>query len=112
MGLIIILFLTLLARTKPENQTCKVIEKAELMELSRDGDLNIAGVFSITSTRTLVDNDYQAIPYSYCKGLVNAKHANFMLCELLFLRRCDDWVNSQCVCAAPHPVFVDITTES
>ncbi|XP_007566781.1 extracellular calcium-sensing receptor-like [Poecilia latipinna] len=68
MGLIIILFLTLLAGTKPENQTCKVIEKTELMEFSRDGDLNIAGVFSITSTRTLVDNDYKAIPYSYCTG--------------------------------------------
>ncbi|XP_043976309.1 extracellular calcium-sensing receptor-like [Gambusia affinis] len=68
MALIIILFLTLLAGTKPENQTCKVIEKAELMEFSKDGDLNIAGVFSITSTRTLVDNDYQAVPYSYCKG--------------------------------------------
>lgn len=112
MALIIILFLTLLAGTKPENQTCKVIEKAELMEFSKDGDLNIAGVFSITSTRTLVDNDYQAVPYSYCKGLVNAKYGKYMLCVQLFLCRCDDWLNSQCLCVAPHPVFVDITTGS
>ncbi|XP_063763489.1 LOW QUALITY PROTEIN: extracellular calcium-sensing receptor-like [Eleginops maclovinus] len=37
------------------------------MEFSKEGDLIIGGVFSITSTRKLNDNDYQAIPNTYCQ---------------------------------------------
>ncbi|XP_033971283.1 extracellular calcium-sensing receptor-like [Trematomus bernacchii] len=36
------------------------------MEFSKEGDLIIGGVFSITSTRKLNDNGYQALPNSYC----------------------------------------------
>uniref|UniRef100_A0A3Q1F8B8 G-protein coupled receptors family 3 profile domain-containing protein n=1 Tax=Acanthochromis polyacanthus TaxID=80966 RepID=A0A3Q1F8B8_9TELE len=36
------------------------------MEFSKEGDLMIGGVFSMTSTRKLVDNNYQKFPYSYC----------------------------------------------
>ncbi|XP_067452001.1 extracellular calcium-sensing receptor-like [Thunnus thynnus] len=67
MGWITIILLTLLATTKSENQTCRVIGQTGFMEFSKEGDLIIGGVFSMTSTRTVVDNDYQAIPYAYCK---------------------------------------------
>uniref|UniRef100_A0A3Q2PU45 Extracellular calcium-sensing receptor-like n=1 Tax=Fundulus heteroclitus TaxID=8078 RepID=A0A3Q2PU45_FUNHE len=60
MGVVIIILLILISGTRLEAQTCKVIGKTELMEFSKDGDLNIAGVFSITSTSKLVDNNYQA----------------------------------------------------
>ncbi|XP_034083732.1 LOW QUALITY PROTEIN: extracellular calcium-sensing receptor-like [Gymnodraco acuticeps] len=36
------------------------------MEFSKEGDLIIGGVFSITSTRKLKDNGYQALPNAYC----------------------------------------------
>lgn len=67
MGWISIILLTLLARIKSENQTCKVIGQTGFMEFSKEGDLIIGGVFSITSTRKLIDNGYQAVPHSYCK---------------------------------------------
>lgn len=67
MGWIIIVLFTLLVRTESENQTCKVIGQTGFMEFSKEGDLIIGGVFSMTSTRTLVDNGYQALPYTYCK---------------------------------------------
>lgn len=67
MGWIIIVLFTLLVGTESENQTCKVIGQTGFMEFSKEGDLIIGGVFSMTSTRTLVDNGYQALPYTYCK---------------------------------------------
>ncbi|XP_038149386.1 extracellular calcium-sensing receptor-like [Cyprinodon tularosa] len=67
MGVIIFVLLTLLSRTRADEQTCKVIQKTTLKSFSKNGDLNIAGIFSITSTRKLVDNNYQAVPYSYCQ---------------------------------------------
>ncbi|XP_023155575.2 extracellular calcium-sensing receptor-like isoform X1 [Amphiprion ocellaris] len=66
MGWITVIFFTLLTRTKSENQTCKVIGRTGFMEFSKEGDLMIGGVFSMTSTRKLVDNGYQKFPYSYC----------------------------------------------
>lgn len=57
----------LLIGTKSENQTCTVRGQTGFMEFSKEGDLIIGGVFSLTSTRVLVDNDYQAIPNTYCK---------------------------------------------
>ncbi|KAM3875149.1 extracellular calcium-sensing receptor-like [Diretmus argenteus] len=56
----------LMGKTESENQTCKVIGQTGFMEFSKDGDLTIGGVFSITGTRKLEDNGYQAVPYSYC----------------------------------------------
>ncbi len=67
MGWITIVLLTLLARTQSENQTCKLIGQSGFMEFSKEGDLIIGGVFSITSTRKLTDNGYQALPDTYCK---------------------------------------------
>lgn len=67
MGWITIILLTLLTRTKSEKQTCKLIGQTGFMEFSKEGDLIIGGVFSMTSTRKLEDNDYQALPYTYCK---------------------------------------------
>ncbi|XP_033971284.1 LOW QUALITY PROTEIN: extracellular calcium-sensing receptor-like [Trematomus bernacchii] len=49
-----------------ENQTCNLIGQTGFMEFSKEGDLIIGGVFSITSTRKLNDNGYQALPNSYC----------------------------------------------
>ncbi|XP_033952775.1 extracellular calcium-sensing receptor-like [Pseudochaenichthys georgianus] len=49
-----------------ENQTCNLIGQTGFMEFSKEGDLIIGGVFSITSTRKLKDNGYQALPNSYC----------------------------------------------
>uniref|UniRef100_A0A3P8RSJ9 G-protein coupled receptors family 3 profile domain-containing protein n=1 Tax=Amphiprion percula TaxID=161767 RepID=A0A3P8RSJ9_AMPPE len=53
MGWITVIFFTLLTRTKSENQTCKVIGRTGFMEFSKEGDLMIGGVFSMTSTRKL-----------------------------------------------------------
>jgi len=64
---ITIILLTLLARMKSENQTCKMMGQTGFMEFFKEGDLIIGGVFSITSSRTLIDYGYQALPYSYCK---------------------------------------------
>ena len=66
MGWVPITLFTLLAVTKSENQTCKLIGQTGFMEFSKEADLMIGGVFSITSTRTLIDNGYQAIPFAYC----------------------------------------------
>lgn len=65
MGWIAIILFTLLVRTKSE--TCKVIGQTGFMEFSKEGDLNIGGVFSMTSTRTLINNGYQELPHTYCK---------------------------------------------
>uniref|UniRef100_A0A672Z3Y7 G-protein coupled receptors family 3 profile domain-containing protein n=1 Tax=Sphaeramia orbicularis TaxID=375764 RepID=A0A672Z3Y7_9TELE len=67
MGWITVILLTLVAGTKSENETCRVIGQTGFMEFSKEGDLIIGGVFSISSTRKLVNNDYQALPYAYCK---------------------------------------------
>ena len=66
MGRIIIFFFALLARTKSEKQTCKLIGQTGFMEFSKEGDLMIGGVFSISGTDILVDNGYQTLPYKYC----------------------------------------------
>ena len=68
MGWITIILFTLLARTMSENQTCNFIGQTGFMEFSKEGDLIIGGVFSITSTRKLNDNGYQALPNEYCTG--------------------------------------------
>ncbi|XP_068173671.1 extracellular calcium-sensing receptor-like [Antennarius striatus] len=57
------------SRAKPENQTCKVIGETGFMEFSKEGDLMIGGVFSMSSTRKLEDNGYKEFPYTYCKNL-------------------------------------------
>lgn len=67
MGWIIALLFTLLVKTKSDNQTCKLIGQTGFMEFSKEGDLIIGGVFSMTSTRELVDKGYQALPDTYCK---------------------------------------------
>ncbi|XP_071353340.1 extracellular calcium-sensing receptor-like [Trachinotus anak] len=67
MGWITIILFTLLAGIRSENQTCKMIGQTGFMEFSKEGDLIIGGIFSMTSTRELVDNGYQALPYAYCK---------------------------------------------
>lgn len=67
MGRITVLLFAMLAGTKTENQTCKVIGQTGFMEFSKKGDLIIGGVFSITSTRKLVDHGYKALPHTYCK---------------------------------------------
>uniref|UniRef100_A0A3B5BFK2 Extracellular calcium-sensing receptor-like n=1 Tax=Stegastes partitus TaxID=144197 RepID=A0A3B5BFK2_9TELE len=48
MGWITIVFFTLLARIKSENQTCKLIGQTGYMEFSKEGDLMIGGIFSMT----------------------------------------------------------------
>uniref|UniRef100_A0A672Z3Y6 G-protein coupled receptors family 3 profile domain-containing protein n=1 Tax=Sphaeramia orbicularis TaxID=375764 RepID=A0A672Z3Y6_9TELE len=64
MGWITVILLTLVAGTKSENETCRVIGQTGFMEFSKEGDLIIGGVFSISSTRKLVNNDYQALPFT------------------------------------------------
>lgn len=59
-------YCSLLMGAMSENQTCTLRGQTGFMEFSKEGDLIIGGVFSLTSTRVLVDNDYQAIPYTYC----------------------------------------------
>ena len=67
MGWIAMMFFSLLARTNAENQTCKVIGQTGFMEFSKEGDLIIGGVFSLSGKSILVDNGYQTLPYTYCK---------------------------------------------
>uniref|UniRef100_A0A8C6KBF6 G-protein coupled receptors family 3 profile domain-containing protein n=1 Tax=Nothobranchius furzeri TaxID=105023 RepID=A0A8C6KBF6_NOTFU len=69
MGWLTIILLTLLVRIKSENQTCELIGRTGFLEFAKEGDLNIAGVFSLMNTQTLIDNDYRAVPYSYCQTL-------------------------------------------
>ncbi|XP_077421216.1 extracellular calcium-sensing receptor-like [Vanacampus margaritifer] len=66
MGRFIVIFISLLATTKTENQTCKLIGQTGFLEFSKEGDLLIGGIFSMSNTRTLNDNDYEAVPHSYC----------------------------------------------
>lgn len=63
---VLFIYCSLLMGAMSENHTCTVRGQTGFMEFSKEGDLIIGGVFSITSTRVLVDNDYQAIPYTYC----------------------------------------------
>lgn len=60
------IYCSLLMGATSVNHTCTVREQTGFMEFSKEGNLIIGGVFSITSTPVLVDNDYQAIPYTYC----------------------------------------------
>ncbi|XP_034460699.1 extracellular calcium-sensing receptor-like [Hippoglossus hippoglossus] len=69
MGWITCILFTLLAGIKSEKQTCKVIGQTGFKEFSKDGDLIIGGVFSLSTTRKLIDNGYHALPYTYCKQL-------------------------------------------
>uniref|UniRef100_A0A3P8VTU7 G-protein coupled receptors family 3 profile domain-containing protein n=1 Tax=Cynoglossus semilaevis TaxID=244447 RepID=A0A3P8VTU7_CYNSE len=66
MGLIAILFFTLILRVNSNNHTCRMIGQSGFMEFSKEGDLILAGIFSISSTRKLKDNGYQALPDTYC----------------------------------------------
>lgn len=59
-------YCSLLMGAMSDNQTCTVRGQTGFMAFSKEGDLIIGGVFSLTSTRVLVDNGYQAIPYTYC----------------------------------------------
>lgn len=67
MGWMFAVLFTLLVKTKSDNQTCKLIGQTGFMEFFKEGDLIIGGVFSMTSTRILVDKGYQALPDTYCK---------------------------------------------
>nr|XP_061828134.1 extracellular calcium-sensing receptor-like [Nerophis lumbriciformis] len=69
MGWFIMIMFNLLVMTKSENQTCKLIGHTGYLEFSKEGDLLIGGIFSMTSTRTLIDNDYEAVPHYYCEAL-------------------------------------------
>uniref|UniRef100_A0A3B4HBX9 Extracellular calcium-sensing receptor-like n=1 Tax=Pundamilia nyererei TaxID=303518 RepID=A0A3B4HBX9_9CICH len=66
MSMITLILFTLLARIKSDNHTCRLIGQTGFMEFSKEGDLIIGGLFSMSSTRTLIDNNYQALPYTYC----------------------------------------------
>lgn len=66
MSMITLILFTLLARIKSDNHTCILIGQTGFMEFSKEGDLIIGGLFSMSSTRTLIDNNYQALPYTYC----------------------------------------------
>ncbi|KAM9359513.1 extracellular calcium-sensing receptor-like [Symphorus nematophorus] len=64
---ITVILFTLLARTKSENQTCKLFGQTGFVEFSKEGDFIIGGVFSMSRGYTLMDNGYQALPYTHCK---------------------------------------------
>uniref|UniRef100_A0A8D3AH47 G-protein coupled receptors family 3 profile domain-containing protein n=1 Tax=Scophthalmus maximus TaxID=52904 RepID=A0A8D3AH47_SCOMX len=83
MGWISIILFTVLAGIKSENQTCRVIGQTGFREFSKDGDLIIGGVFSMSSTRKLIDNGYQSFPYTYCqKELKFARTVMFTVEEI------------------------------
>ena len=66
MGWLTIILFAVLAKAKSENQTCKLIGQTGFMEFFKEGDLYIGGVFSMTSSRKLVDYGFKAVPDSYC----------------------------------------------
>lgn len=66
MGWFILILISSLTTTKAESQTCKLIGQTGFLEFSKEGDLLIGGIFSLASTRKLNDNDYEAVPHSYC----------------------------------------------
>ncbi|XP_053728221.1 extracellular calcium-sensing receptor-like [Synchiropus splendidus] len=57
---------SLLAQASSDDQTCRVIGQTGFTEFFKGGDLMIGGIFSMSSTRKHVDNNYQAFPYAYC----------------------------------------------
>mgnify|MGYP000150333823 CR=1 FL=1 len=67
MGWITCILFTLLGGIKSEKQKCNVIGQTGFKEFSKDGDLYIGGIFSLSTTRKLIDNGYQALPYTYCE---------------------------------------------
>lgn len=66
MGWIFAVLFNLLVGTKTEKHSCRLIGQTGFEEFSKEGDLIIGGVFSITSTRKLIDNGYQTLPQTYC----------------------------------------------
>lgn len=66
MGLITIILFVLLTMVKSGSQTCKLIGETGFLEFSKDGDLVIGGVFSMSKRRILEDYGYTALPHSYC----------------------------------------------
>ncbi|KAM3615379.1 uncharacterized protein V6R79_001236 [Siganus canaliculatus] len=62
-----LIFVLFLARTNSKNQTCKLIGQTGFVEFSKEGDIIIGGVFSISRKRTLIDNGYRKLPNTYCE---------------------------------------------
>lgn len=63
---VLFIYCLLLMETRSKTQACTVTGQTGFMEFSKEGDLIIGGVFSMSSRRVLVDNDYMAIPSAYC----------------------------------------------
>ncbi|XP_049580876.1 extracellular calcium-sensing receptor-like [Syngnathus scovelli] len=66
MGWFTFIFVVLLATSKADDQTCKLIGQTGFLEFSKEGDLLIGGIFSLARTRILDTHDYEAVPHSYC----------------------------------------------
>ncbi|KAK7905207.1 hypothetical protein WMY93_017814 [Mugilogobius chulae] len=66
MGQVTICLLLLLVGTNCDNQTCSFIGRSGYLEFSQKGDFILAGVFSITSTRSLLNTDYTVMPQEIC----------------------------------------------
>lgn len=63
---VLFIYCLLLMERRSKTQACTVTGQTGFMEFSKEGDLIIGGVFSMSSRRVLVDNDYMAIPSAYC----------------------------------------------
>ena len=68
MGLISIILITLLVKSKSEEQACKLIGQTGYLEFSKDGDLIIGGIFSLDSTQGTNNHGYHAYPSLFCTG--------------------------------------------
>ncbi|CAL8374017.1 unnamed protein product, partial [Gadus morhua 'NCC'] len=69
MGWISIILITLLVKSKSEEQACKLIGQTGYLEFSKDGDLIIGGIFSLNRSRVLDNNGYHAYPSPFCTRL-------------------------------------------
>uniref|UniRef100_A0A8C5FGU0 G-protein coupled receptors family 3 profile domain-containing protein n=1 Tax=Gadus morhua TaxID=8049 RepID=A0A8C5FGU0_GADMO len=61
MGWISIILITLLVKSKSEEQACKLIGQTGYLEFSKDGDLIIGGIFSLNRSRVLDNNGYHLL---------------------------------------------------
>ena len=67
MGWISIILITLLVKSKSEEQACKLIGQTGYLEFSKDGDLIIGGIFSLNSSRAIDNYGYHAYPALFCR---------------------------------------------
>ena len=82
MRLLGVILLGLLAKTQSDSSACKLIGQTGYVEIAKDGDLLVGGIFTLESRRKQIDYGYKKPPIEYCSEYVFV----FYLC----VNRCSD----------------------